>query len=116
MQYKDVKDMIQEIGLPYAYYAFPEGTAQEPPYVVFYYPYSDDLYADNSNYVGISNLTVELYTDHKDPGMEALVESVFRSHGIAWAKTEAVIESELMVQVTYVTEILLESESISEGK
>jgi len=112
MLYKDVKDMIQEIGLPFAYYAFPEGTAQEPPFVVFYYQYSDDLFADNSNYRGISNLTIELYTDHKDPLQEAIVEDVLRTHGITWAKSEAVIEAELMTQVTYTTEVLLEPETI----
>ena len=112
MLYSEVKTMIDEIGLPSAYYAFPDGTAQEPPFVVFYYAYSDDLFADNSNYRGISNLTVELYTDHKDPLEEAIVENVLRSHGITWAKSEAVIEAELMTQVTYATEVLLEPETI----
>ena len=33
MSYEDIATMIESIGLPYAYYQFPEGTGQEPPFV-----------------------------------------------------------------------------------
>ena len=44
MTYKEIAAMIESIGLPYAYYQFPEGTVQEPPFVVFFYSNIDDLY------------------------------------------------------------------------
>ena len=49
MTYKEVSDMVATIGLSYAYYEFSDGTEQEPPFIVFYYPESDDFYADNKN-------------------------------------------------------------------
>ena len=114
MLYKEVNDMIASIGLSHAYYAFPDGTAQDPPFVVFYYAYSVDEYADNSNFKHISNLTVELYTENKDFEKEEAVEAVLRQYGITWAKTEAVVESECMVQVTYTTEVHIEPQITEE--
>ena len=32
-----VAEMIESIGLPYAYYQFDEDTAQAPPFVVFFF-------------------------------------------------------------------------------
>ena len=110
MLFKDVKDMIDDIGLPNAYYAFPEGTETAPPFICFWYPQSDDIYADNSNYVQISNLQIELYTDKKDPSSEKQVEDVLRENNITWAKDETEIEAELMHMVRYSTEVILEYE------
>ena len=107
MTYKEISDMIATIGLPYAYYEFPDGTQQEPPFVVFYLPESDDLYADNQNYVGIRKLYVELYTNEKDFSQEATVESVLSSNGITYRKVETYIDSERMWQITYETEVII---------
>lgn len=62
MSYEEIATMIESIGLPYAYYQFPEGTGQEPPFVVFFYSNIDDLYADDINYQRIVTLNIELYT------------------------------------------------------
>ena len=107
MTLKEVSDMISTIGLPYAYYQFPDGTEQEPPFVVFYYPESDDFYADNKNYVDKRRLYVELYTDNKDFEKEATVESVLSSNGLSYRKVETYINSERMFQITYETEVII---------
>lgn len=107
MTLKEVSDMIATIGLPYAYYEFPDGTQQEPPFIVFYYPESDDLFADNQNYVGIRRLYVELYTNEKDFDKEAMVESVLSSNGLSYRKIETYIGTERMFQITYETEVII---------
>lgn len=107
MTYKAIADMIATIGLPYAYYEFPDGTQQEPPFIVFYYPESDDLFADNANYVGIRRLYVELYTNEKDFDKEATVESVLSSNGLSYRKIETYIGTERMFQITYETEVII---------
>lgn len=107
MTLKEVAAMVAEIGLPYAYYAFPEGTEQPTPFVCFYYPGSDDLAADNSNYCTINELTIELYTDEPRFDLMTQIQSVLAAHGLTWTWTEDWIESERMVLVTYQTEVLI---------
>lgn len=107
MTLKAVSDMIASIGLPFAYYEFPDGTEQEPPFVVYYYPESDDFYADNKNYVDKRRLYVELYTNEKDFGKEAAVESALSLNGLTYRKVEAYIGSERMYQITYETEVII---------
>lgn len=111
MTYREVASMVSEIGLPYAYYQFPDGTQQEPPFVCFLYTNSEDFYADNSNFAAIRPLTIELYTDNKDFTLEGTVESVLSSYGLPYRKTETYIESERMYQISYAVEILITEES-----
>ena len=107
MTHKEISDMIKAIGLPYAYYEFPDNTEQEPPFICFYYPDSDDLYADNVNYVGIRRLYVELYTDEKDFEQEAAVETALNANGLSFRKSELHIDSERMWQITYNMEVVI---------
>lgn len=107
MTHKEISDMIKAIGLPYAYYEFPDNTEQEPPFICFYYPDSDDLYADNVNYVGIRRLYIELYTDEKDFAQEAAVETALNSNGLSFRKSELYIDSERMYQITYSMEVVI---------
>ena len=37
MTYKEVATMVGSIGVPFAYYQFPEGTAQDCPFICFFY-------------------------------------------------------------------------------
>lgn len=107
MTYQDITKIMQETGLPFSYYQFPEDSGQEPPFICFYYPESDDFQADNSNYVRIRALVVELYTDIKDFAIEAAVEDVLRAHELTFQKSESYIGSERMYQITYETEVLI---------
>ena len=107
MTHTEVATMIASIGLPYAYYEFPDDTEQEPPFVVFYYPQSDDLYADNQNYVGITQLNIELYTDEKDFDLESTVESVLAGSGLTYTTMESRIDTERMWQILYQMEVII---------
>lgn len=103
-----VAAMIAEIGIPSAYYQFPEGTAQATPFVCFFYSGDNDMKADDSNYRKIEHLIIELYTDNKDFELEQTVESVLASHGIVWTRDEEWIESERMLEVVYEMDVILE--------
>lgn len=107
MTFKEVSNMVKSIGLPYAYYEFPDGTEQTPPFVCFFFPESDDFFADNQNYVGIRRLYVELYTDDKDFANEAAVEGVLASNNLTYRKVEEYIETERMYQITYEMEVII---------
>lgn len=107
MTYQEVATMVESIGLPYAYYQFPEGTGQAPPFVVFFYSQTDDQYADNSNYQRIVVLNIELYTSEKDFETEAVVENVFSDNGLSYYKESSYIDSEKMWQTAYEMEVLI---------
>ena len=111
MTYKEIAQLIDGIGYPYAYYQFEKETAKEPPFICFYYPGRDDFLADDSNYAQITELTIELYTDNKDFAAEAAVESALEAAEIVYEKDETYIESERMYMITYTTEVLINGQS-----
>lgn len=110
MTYKEIATMIASIGLPYAYYQFPDGTGIAPPFVCFLYDSNDDLYADGINYATIADLTIELYTDNKDFSLESTVESVLTGNGLAFDKDETYIDSEKMFQISYTSQVIINKE------
>lgn len=111
MTYKEVKTMIDGIGLPSAYYQFPQGTEQACPFICFFFEGSNDLAADNTNYQRIRPLSIELYTDNKDFELEETVESVLNSNGLVYSREETVLDSEQMYMVTFMTEIIITEEN-----
>lgn len=107
MTYKEIATMVASAKLPYAYYQFPEGTAQKPPFICYFYTSSDDLYADGTNYQSIRVLNVELYTAEKDFEKEAALEKIFNDNGLTYYKEENYIDSESMWQIAYEMEVII---------
>lgn len=107
MTRQEIAAMVAEIGIPTAYYQFPEGTEQATPFACFFYAYSSDMAADNANYQSIDRLILELYSDEKDFALEAAVESVLRSHGMVWDKSEEHIDTEHMLEVVYEMDVVI---------
>ena len=107
MTTNEVAAMVAEIGVPYAYYQFPEGTGQETPFICFFYSNDNDVKADNTNYQSIEHLIIELYTDNKDFDLERRVESVLASHGMVYSRDEEWIESERMLEVVFETDVII---------
>lgn len=103
-------DLSRAIGAPdkYVYYQYPVGLAPEPPYVIYYITGRDDFKADNSNYVKIGELVIEIYTDKKNPAVEAAAEAWFEAQELAPEIEEQYIDSEQMQEVRYTTEVILE--------
>lgn len=112
MTLQEVVDMVSGIGLPYAYYQFPEDPQNpvSPPFLAFFYPNSRDLFADGANYASISALTIELYSDEKDFDLEARVENALTAKGLAYTKEETWLDSERMYVIVYHTEVFLKKE------
>lgn len=107
MTYLEVANMVESIRLPYAYHSFPEGTGQALPFVVFFYSETDDQFADNTNYQRIVTLNIELYTKDKDFNLEAVVEDIIFNNGLTYYKEENYIKSELMWQIAYEMEVII---------
>lgn len=111
MTYRQVATMINSIGIPYAYYQFPDGTGQACPFICFFFSDSNDLAADDTNYQKIRTLNIELYTDNKDFELEETVETVLNSNGLVYDRSESYLDSERMFMVVYTTDILITEEN-----
>ena len=105
MTHEEVMEMLEKMGIPFAYDHFVEGESPEPPFVVFLYPNSNYFAADGKVYFKVRRLNIELYTDIKDVGLEEQVESVLDGCGIFYEKSEVWIESEKLYEVLYEMEL-----------
>lgn len=107
MTREEVYSMIGSIGLPCAYYEFPDNTPQVPPFVVWFFSVNNDVFADDTNYIDKEVLNVELYTKERDFDLEKAVESILTSNGFTYAKEANFVESERIWQVSYESEVII---------
>lgn len=106
MIYSEIVNMLDATGFPVAYDHFQEGEAPNPPFIVFLFPRSNNFSADGRVYKKINSLDIELYTDLKQPDVEAQVETVLDEHNIFYNKTEVWIPDEKLYEVVYSTDLL----------
>lgn len=114
MTYKQVSELIESFGLPYAYYEFPQ-TQEAPPFICFLFTDSDDLLADDTNYAKIRPLSIELYTDTKDFALESRIETALNEAGLVFTRSEVYIDSERMFQIVYNTSVTIDDVAINES-
>ena len=110
MTTQQIAAMVAGFGLPNAYDHFsptPQNPMPEPPFVCFFYPNSDDLYADNRNYQAISEVHIELYTEQKDFALEARIEAALTENELPWYKEETYLGGEKLHMVTWVCEAVI---------
>lgn len=94
-------EIMNKIGLPFAYDHFVEGESPDPPFICYLTPNSDNFAADGQVYYKINEIHIELYTDCKDLSAEQRIEAVLNQHGIFYEKSETWIESEKLYEVLY---------------
>lgn len=102
-----VKEILETTGIPVAYLAFTNETARPCPFICYFYAGDDDFLADNSNYVSINRLIVELYTDYKDFTLEKKVEETLNAAGFVFSREESYINTEQMFQIVYESEVII---------
>lgn len=111
MNYREIVNMLAEMcgryNTPFVYYSFPENQAPPLPYIVYYYPGTQNFAADNKVYKVNQTLNIELYTQNKDFRLEEAIEDVLEKYGIVWDKTETYINSEHMFEVLYELEVII---------
>ena len=62
----DLVNLLEETGIPFAYDHFAEGESQDPPFICYLLPQSNNISADRKVYLKVSIVNIELYTDSKD--------------------------------------------------
>ncbi|WP_342541046.1 hypothetical protein MHI39_08215 [Heyndrickxia sp. FSL K6-6286] len=100
----ELKDLLDTVGYPVAYYQFiatNNKPVPDPPYITYLVAYSSNFMADGKVYKKIDNVQVELYTVKKDLTAEAKLEAVLDNNEIPYQTTETFIESEGLFQKIY---------------
>lgn len=105
MTLQEIATMVASFNLPWRYSHFSETPA--PPYVVYYFPAENDVFADNSNFVNKRQLFIELFTTKKDGTTEASIESTLKSKGLTWYKQTDFLNDEQLYQTTYEMEVII---------
>ena len=108
MTLTEVANMVASFGFSWRYSHFSQTPAT--PFVVYYYPNNNDVYADMSNYVDKRALHIELFTKSKDPEAEATIEAVLKAKGLTWYKQTDFLNDELIFQTTYEMEVIINGE------
>ena len=105
MTIENLVEMLQKIGIPFAYDHFAEGESPEPPFICYLIPGSNNFAADGKVYFRINQVRIELYTDSKDLAVERKMEMVLDEAGIFYNKSEVWIQSEKLYEVLYSFEV-----------
>ena len=108
MTLTDIATMLTSIGVPFVYSHFSK--TPNPPYLVYYYPSENDVFADGSNYVNKRQLFIELYTKGNDFDTEASVEAALKNAGLTWYKQTDFLNDENLFQTTYESEVIINGE------
>lgn len=102
-----VSAMAESINGSFNYLMWPEGSAPEPPYILFYYPNRNDFVADNINYGIITQLNIELYTSEKDFDKEKAIEMILKDNDIVFTKSESYLDDEKLYEALYTMEVAI---------
>lgn len=105
MTLQEIATMVASFNLPWRYSHFSQTPA--PPYVVYYFPAENDVYADDSNFVNKRQLFIELYTNTKDSTSEGTIESTLKQKGLTWYKQIDFLNDEQLYQTTYEMEVII---------
>ena len=94
---------LKKTGLPVAHLKF--NTPQPLPFIVYINTSREGISADDKVWYKLNNYRIELYTKHKDPASELILENILDNAGIFYEMSEAYIESEDMHESIYEIQI-----------
>ena len=104
MTQAELYQALKSLGYPVAYGSF--SSPVTPPFITYQFASSNDMVADNINYVSIENFQVELYTAKKDLAAEQKIQDTFKELGLPYRKFETYTGEENLYQVLYEVQIL----------
>jgi len=100
---------LKAIGYP-VFYSHPtvndHNPPPTPPYLTYLFSYSNDIIADNVNYIDVSQMQIELYTKIKDPSVENNVQDKLKELELPYYKHETYLDSENLFQIIYEIQLI----------
>ena len=64
MTYEEIAEMLEEMGLPFAYHHYAEGESPAPPFLLFLSPGENTFSADNLAYFSLDRKSTRLNSSH----------------------------------------------------
>lgn len=107
MTTEQIADMIAEVGIPYAYYEFPDDVERELPLIAFMFTENNDFIADNQNYTDTRELVIELYTREKDFALEQSIRTLLNTHSMPFYQQSEYLNDERCWITTFTTEVVI---------
>lgn len=108
MSLSEIYDMISAVGYPTAYRAFPEDTNTQLPFICYLLDSTRPEAADNVNHYTIATLSIEVYTETKNPSVEAQIKAILDANDFPYSTEEVWLEDERMQMTTYTTEVFID--------
>lgn len=102
MELVNIKNALDETGLPVAYHHFNKKTTA--PFIIYFIPDVDLIGADDTVYKTKQSIRIELYTLSKDIETEATLENILIENGLFYSKSETYISEENMYEIIYESE------------
>ena len=90
---------LNTIGIPCAYYAFPEEKAPSLPFICWLTPNTNNFAADGIMWFASNQVVVELYEKNRDFNLEGKVEEALSL--FYWEKEATYLEDEKCCEVVY---------------
>lgn len=108
MTLAQIKTALKKTNYPVAYTSF--DTPQNPPYIVYSFESSNNILADNSNYVNIGLVKIDLYASKKDIVAENALENILKADEVfdGYEKTGSYLENENLFITTYESEVIID--------
>lgn len=99
----EIENLLEKIGLPYAYHSFnaSKKKAVQPPYIVYVFTGTQNIKADNKVRFKVDTYRLELYTGEKSSEIESNIENILDSNSIPWDKSEIFIDDQSLFEITY---------------
>lgn len=94
MDLEGLNELLQETGYAVAYDEFEEGENPELPWIAYYELNSDNFQADDSVFLNIKDVRIELYTERKDVKVERKLESLLNENGLVFNSYDEPIDDE----------------------
>jgi hypothetical protein len=104
MTQAELYQALKSLGYPVAYGSFTSPVTT--PFITYQFAYSNDMMADNQNYVPIDDFQIELYTTKKDIVAEQKVQDKLKKLGFPYRKFETYLDEEKVYQILYEIQIL----------
>lgn len=104
MTQAELYQALKAIGYPIAYGSFTSPVT--PPFITYQFTYSNDMMADNVNYVAIEDFQIELYTAKKDLTAEQKVQDKLKELGLPYRKFETYLDEEKVYQILYEIQLI----------
>lgn len=94
MEHKELKKLLNKIGIPVAYDHFSDNKVKEPPFMAYREKAPDNFMADNKVYLFFNGFEIELVTSKKDVELENKISNLLTENEIPYEKSDEVWDND----------------------